>query len=180
MREPRCLGPITLEVEGEAVAARTASERRIDLTETGDASILDGAPGDLVGGVPVIRIPHSQNRKGSRIRFPAIAPQAGDFFQVLFQFPRAVISLYFDAHESGARTDDLRSCADGPSIPVLSDIELEEWTGERSEKAELRTSGTAEIPQLRMKDPLSVLDMMHQLRHDEVEIGVALAVPVRG
>jgi hypothetical protein len=151
----------------------------IDLAESRDDPFVDGATGNLVGGVPLVVIRQTEERKPRRGCAPGIAGQAAHFPGPLGNPPRAIVRFAFAAHEQHAAANRARVAERKPPKAILSCGHARERPIEAGEEMKLRAAGAPEISDLRVVHAELVIHEVDELRNEEIEIGVALPVAMR-
>ena len=89
----------------QALTLRVAAEGGIDLSESSDRAGGHGARGNLVGGIPAVRVAQCQHGElvaGSR---PGPTCQPAEFAQSLRLLPRAIVALGFAADKPPTAAD---------------------------------------------------------------------------
>ena len=172
------LAEVAMALARHGVAMRLAAARGIDEAEAADRAVLHGAQRNLVGRRPLAVVGHEVHRPGALVRGARVARDAVRLPEVLRQLPGAVRGVVFEREQQVAARERQRAGRDGAEVTVLAAGERENRR-QPVEVAELGGAGGGKIAELRVVRALVVGDALDQLRDHEVEVHVALAVPVR-
>src|SRR5688572_2179768 len=162
----------------QGMTMRLPAARGIDEAEAADRAVPYRTERYLVGCRPFAVIGHEIHRPGPFVRSALVARDAVGLPEILRQLPRAVRRLVFEREQQVTAGEWQRARRKGAEVSVLAAREREHRLLP-VEVAELGGAGSGKIAELRVVRALVVGDALDQLRDHEVEVHVALAVPVR-
>ncbi|MNS56631.1 hypothetical protein D3C72_894940 [compost metagenome] len=163
----------------QAVARGVAAIAGREAAETADLARFHGAQRHLVGGVPAVFIGHARHAEAVVRRALAVAQDAAIFTHVLRHVPGTVVAVHFQADQQGAWPGRQRIGDDAAHITVLADgdagLALRQFVGQADAGGACR----GEIAFAGEIRSLLVIDTLHQLGNEEIEVGIALPVRMR-
>ncbi len=172
--------PDAVPLPGQAIARGVAAIAGIQRTPAA-VSGIDPGLGHLVRGGPAGVVGHQRQRQALRPAAFAQAEHRVFATQPLRYLPGAVVAHAFDGGQQAAPPFEFpRSTADGATVAVLTQAELDEGGIEAPPVLDVRRTGRREVAVRGEVRPLAVGNAFHQLRHQEVEVGVALAMAMAG
>ena len=144
------------------------------------AAIAHGTFGDLVGGIPGVVEGLRCQAPGLVAGFLVVFHQRVALVQVLRVLPGPVI-----AGDRGRRRDAAGKRLEGlrteqALVRVLSGGQGDIRLFQGIHIGEFGGAGGAEVTDLGVVGPLAVFQVIHQLRHQKVQVGIALAVGMGG
>jgi len=173
-------------VHGQAVAVRLAAARRVDVAEARDAErnlralAADRALRDLVRAVPPSVVTHRRQRKAAVGRAARVLDEAVDLAEVLRQVPGPVRRRIIEGAEQRAAAD-LRCRGDQCTVVVvLAEGQARQRAVEFTLVGDVGGAGRGEVALVGEVRALAITNLLDQFRNQEIDVGVALAVGVRG
>src|SRR5262245_53525294 len=100
-----CVGVAGREFGRQAVAMRLAAVGRVDVAETVDRAVADGALRDLVRAAPVRVVAHRRDRPAAPIEFLRVLEQSAPLPKVLWQLPGTVGPRTLEADQQRTARD---------------------------------------------------------------------------
>ena len=163
-------------VSRQAVTVGLAAIVGRQIAVAANFTALDGALGHMLGGGPVGTVEHAGQREAVVGGAGSQAEQAVVFLQVLFLCPWAVVAAGLEGPDQVEIAEAAR--AGGQQAPeiVLAEAEVDKAVIQPAQVVDAGAAGGAEVTIRGGIDALAVVDAADQLRHQEVEIHVALAV----
>ena len=170
----------------QAVARGVAAVRRVHRVEAAEGPAVEAAGidqplRDLVGRVPAGGVGH-------RAGLPALgrgAAAEGEHtvaaLQAFGHGPRPVVAHQLDGGQRGDARCHLTRAAQHPAaVATLAQRELAKVLVQAGAVGDVGRAGRGEVAAFGEVRALAVVDALHQLGHQEIQVGVALAVGVRG
>ena len=167
-----------LPLEGDAVTAGLAAVGRVDGAEAIDQPVVDGALRRRLGGVPGAVIPRIREGQAVDAVAAAVAQHGVGLVVGVGHGPRSVVARQLHRRQQRAAPDLRRERQQAAAEAVGAALEGEERTLQRRRIGDRRRAGGGEVALVREVRPLRELDAGDDLRNQEVDVGVALAVRV--
>ncbi len=169
-----------LMVGRQAVARGLAAVACIERAVTPDQALFDGALRYLVGRIPLGVVGHRGEARALRLVAQCVAQHTVDAAQVLGVIPGAIVVRGLQGIEQLACRQGARVGHQRAAVAVLARGGGQLPLGQGIDQADARRAGRREIALLGGVGPLAVVDALHELRDQPVQIAVAVAVRVRG
>ena len=131
---------------------------------------------NLVGGIPGVRIGHRGRRKTVDRGALAETQQAGELVHVIRRVPRAVISVHLAGIEQRAAAEFCRAHAEIAQIVEAADGGFRDGLVDAVAQIDEQRARGGEIADIGEVRSLADVQAGDRLRHQPVEVGVALAV----
>ena len=174
-------GPGVAPRAGEAVALGVAAVGGVDVAEAADQPAFTARSGDLVAGVPLVAVAHAEHRELRRAAVPGVSRHAAELPDPLRPASQGpsyrLTSPPTSRSPAPTRLEPPPATRASPSSPPPTPTN---GRARRPHQVELGAAGAAEVAQLGVVHAQPVVDVVHQLGDEEIEVGVALAVGVRG
>jgi hypothetical protein len=164
----------------QADALRLAAVRRVQAAEARQLAAAEEALGHLVGRGPAALVGHAGDAEAARGRALRVAQHGVGFLQVLGHVPGAVVAFELDGAQPGLVGHRARARGQQALEVVRAHRRFGKGRLQRAEVVERGAAGQREVAALRKVRPLAVAHARHQLGHQEVQVGIALPVTVRG
>ena len=159
-------------------AAGVAAVGGIELAIETDQARRDGAQRNLVGGIPGVRIGHGGRGKPVGRGALAVAQQAGELVHVIRRVPRTVVGVHLAGIEQRAAAELGRAHGEIAQIVEAADGGLGDGLVDAVAQIDEQRARGGEIADVGEVRSLADVQAGDGLRHQPVEVGVALAVGV--
>ena len=149
------------------------------MPEAGDVARLDGAQRNLVGAVPAAVVAHGDDLVAAGIAAAGEFRDTAGLAEVLRQRPRPVARRPVEAEQQRAAGEFGRGRAEDAVVRVLPHGDVDPGCRGGASIGNAGGAGGREIAFLRVVGALAVVNVVHELVDQEVDVRVALAVGVR-
>ncbi len=142
--------------------------------------LVHGTPRNLIRRIPLRVIAHQRDVPSAVVAAARVAQEQVIAVDVLVDVdPRTVVAVHLHAVEKLARPRREAVGRESAEIAVLADAGFEHSLREPLIRRQVRAARGREIRHLGVVRALAVLEPLDELRDQEVQVGVALAVRVR-
>ena len=157
-----------------------AAVRRVDGAEAAQSAAANRPRGHLVGRAPPSRVAHRREAQSVLLVAAGVAQDPVDPPVVVRVLPRSVAVVSLERIQHPARAERRRGGQQHPPERVLAPFELDQGPIQRVEVIHVDGAGGGEVALLGRIGPLLELHAAHQLRNEEVVVGVTLPMGVGG
>jgi hypothetical protein len=134
---------------------------------------------DLIGGVPVRVVPSAGNGHPVAHITTAVADQSVQFLEVITQYPRAVVVYRLEPDEQRAGADARGNCPQQTAPTLTSAANGDHRLIQAVHVVDIDRTGRREVSVFGVVRALLELNPAHELRNQQVGIGVAVEVRLR-
>ena len=137
---------------------------------------IDGALRHLIGRIPAVGIGHPRQRKAVGGGALTVAQHAVQLADIIGHVPRPVVFVGLEGREQHSVADLARARGHRALIAETAGGQLNDVLRQPVEIVDVDRAGGGEIALVRIVRALADIDRADQLREQEVDVGIALAV----
>ena len=158
--------------------ARDATIGRIERTEPADQTLVDRALRHLIGRIPGVRIGHRRQREPVGRSALAVAQHAVQFAHIVRHVPRTIISDALEGREQRTRAHGRRSRRQRAAVAKAAERQFGDILRQPVDGVDGNGTRGGEVALVGEVRPFADVHRLHQLRNQEIDIGIALPVAV--